>query len=142
MEYFSFLFQTTRKQEKENQKQKMSAALASHFSEGNPIDGKNYILKFKSSKSMGSDKNRLQLADSKGEAVSNIIVMASAWDQKPIKVGQSIRIFLAKNLTLKNGRPAYLLRDWEVVEGSGGDGSGVKKQNKPLGFLGLEMDLI
>lgn len=44
-----------------------------------------------------------------------MIVTTSVWQTRNVSPGQHLKILLAKTLKLKNGRPAYLLKDWETV---------------------------
>ena len=113
------------------------ACTAAYFTEGNPIEGKNFIVKFKSIKPMGAnaEKNRMQLFDTENNPINNVVVTSAVWSKKPANEGDSLKILTAKQLSLKNGRPAYLLRDWDIVKPKASVSSAPKpKAQAPLGL--------
>merc|ERR1712071_57643 len=97
---------------------------------GEDISGKGYILKFLKLNQMPNGKARICMADGDGKEMGNLIVKKELFDLSPMNAGDLVEILKANKLTLKNGKPAYVIAKWTVIPAA----PAVKKTPNPTTF--------
>ena len=105
----------------------MATSCASEFTSGNEISNKGHKLIFLKDKDMPNNKVRLCMKDGTGVEIGNIISNADNWKTVGAKAGAVVEIVSAKLLSLKNGKPAYMVKVFKLLQNKTED----KKPKKP-----------
>merc|ERR1712226_1210796 len=113
---------------------KMATPCASEFTSGNEVSNKGFKLIFLKDKEMPNSKVRLCMKDSTGVEIGNIISNSDIWNGVGANAGDVLEIISAKSLTLKNGKPAYLVKTFKKIDTGRND---VKKAQKKPTVLGV-----
>jgi replication factor A1 len=106
----------------------MATTCASEFTSGNEISNKGHKLIFLKDKEMPNNKVRLCMKDGTGVEIGNIISNADNWKTVGAKAGSVVEIVSAKLLSLKNGKPAYMVKVFKLAQQSKTED---KKPKKP-----------